>query len=121
MKHIALALFAMVAFCTAKVWAQDTLRGNPMQRLAVVDTAVSPRYVFILSPDCGCLYPYYPDVEYVFLPRHYAKLWLPDNTRERYNYGKYWDDWWRLPRAVEVEEVDGKKVIKDKNNDDDPR
>lgn len=120
-KHIALALFALMVLCVpSKIWAQDTLRGNSLQRLAVVDTAVSPRYVYVLTSDCGGLIPYYPDVEYIFVYRD-DKLCFPEITRDRYFYGKYWYDWWRLPRAVEVEEVDGVKVIKDESIDDDPR
>lgn len=112
-KNILLLTLAVTAVCIhANVLAQDTVRCKRMQRIAtVIDTAESPRYVFIRQGDCGRLYPYYPNVEYIFVPIRSKELCLPEVTRESYFDGKYWDDWWRLPQILEVEDVDGKKII----------
>ncbi len=119
-----MSLFLLAALCFANgTQAQDTVRRERMERLhAVPDTVQKRQFLIARHECCGCLYPDYPNFEYIWLEMPWRrKLYFPEITRERYLDDKYWDDWWRLPRAVEVEEVDGKKVIKDNNNDDDAR
>ena len=121
---MALSLFLLAALCFANgTQAQDTVRRERMERLHAVPDTVQKRQFLIARHECrGCLYPDYPNFEYIWLEMPWRrKLYFPEITRERYLDDKYWDDWWRLPHAVEVEEVDGKKVIKDNNNDDDAR
>ncbi|MDY6371726.1 MAG: hypothetical protein SPL12_05445 [Bacteroidales bacterium] len=74
--------------------------------------AIEKTFVFVDS-DCGCLLPYYPDVEYVWTPRRFVKLpQLPSSVYEQYTSDKTLYEDRRLPPLVEIEDVDGIKIIK---------
>lgn len=65
--------------------------------------------------------PYYPDVEYVWMPRRIVKFpQLPSSVLEQYTSDKTLYENRKLPPLVEIEEVDGVKIIK-KEATDDPR
>lgn len=121
---MALSLFLLAALCFANgTQAQDTVRRERMERLhAVPDTVQKRQFLIARHECCGCLYPDYPNFEYIWLEMPWRrKLYFPEITRERYLDDKYWDDWWRLPQSVDVEDIDGQKVIKDNDNNDDSR
>jgi hypothetical protein len=81
---------------------------------------IEKRIVFVHS-DCGGLLPYYPDVEYVWMPRRIVKFpQLPSSVLEQYTSDKTLYENRRLPPLVEIEEADGIKIIK-KEATDDPR
>lgn len=119
-----MVLFLLAAFgITNGVHAQDTVRRKRMERLhAVPDTVQKRQFLIARHECCGCLYPDYPNFEYIWLEMPWRrKLYFPEITRERYLDDKYWDDWWRLPQSVDVEDIDGQKVIKYNDNNDDSR
>ena len=120
-RHIVLVLFLLAAFGIANgVHAQDTVCRKRMERLQAVPDTVQKRQYFIIRGRCdGCLYPYYSDIEYVWVNRPLSELYFPEITREGYFDGKYWDEWWRLPQSVDVEDIDGQKVIKDNDKNED--
>ena len=64
---------------------------------------------------------YYPDVEYVWMPRRIVKFpQPPSSVLEQYTSDKTLYENRRLPPLVEIEEADGIKIIK-KEATDDPR
>ena len=81
---------------------------------------IEKRIVFV-HDDCGGLMLYYPDVEYVWMPRHYSPVpQLPWSVFEQYTSDKTLYENRKLPPLVEIEEADGIKIIK-KETTDDPR
>ncbi|MBQ9588377.1 MAG: hypothetical protein IJR26_11070 [Bacteroidales bacterium] len=81
---------------------------------------IEKRIVFVHSV-CGGVLPYYPDVEYVWIPRRIVKFpQPPSSVIEQYTRDKTLYENRRLPPLVEIEEVDGIKIIK-KEATDDPR
>ena len=80
--------------------------------------AIEKTFAFVHS-DCGGLLPYYPDVEYVWMPRRIVKLpQLPSSVLEQYTSDKTLYENRRLPPLVEIEEADGIKIIKKETTDD---
>ena len=76
---------------------------------------IEKRFVF-LHGDCGCLLPYDPDVEYVWMPRHYSPVpQLPWSVFEQYTSDKVSYEKRKLSSIVDIEEVDGIKIIKKHN------
>ena len=119
------ALFAAV-FCLiipAMAMGQDDIVGraqtDTISKLKSAPT-IEKRIVFV-HDDCGGLLLYYPDVEYVWMPRHYSPvLQLPWSVFEQYTSDKVSYEKRELSSMVEIEEADGIKIIK-KEATDDPR
>ncbi len=77
---------------------------------------IEKRIVFV-HDDCGGLLLYYPDVEYVWLPQPYVKTpQLPWSVLQQYTHDMAADEIWRWPCVIEIEEVDGVKIVKKEND-----
>ena len=118
-QNIVMAVLAVVMVCVpAGVRAQDTVRQERMQKIDYVATemAAMPKYIIHINNPGGCFFPYYPNTEYVF---SYWRPWLffPKTLSDSYNEYKAQADWWLMPQMVDIEEVDGQKMIKDKEID----
>ena len=77
---------------------------------------IEKRIVFV-HDDCGGLLLYYPDVEYVWLPQPYVETpQVPWSVLQQYTHDMAVDEIWRWPCVIEIEEVDGVKIVKKEND-----
>ena len=113
-----LAAILAAVFCLtipAMAIGQDNIgsrtQSDTISKLRAAPT-IEKRFVFVYR-SCGELYPYYPNIEYVWIPRLFVPVpELPGSVLEQYTRAKTLYENQKLPSMVEIEEVDGIKIIK---------
>lgn len=115
------AMFTAVLYLTMPIIAMgqnDSIGRTQTDTISKLKSAptIEKRIVFV-HDDCGGLLLYYPDVEYVWLPQPYVKTpQLPWSVLQQYTHDMAADEIWRWPCVIEIEEVDGVKIVKKEND-----
>ncbi len=115
------AMFTAVLYLTMPIIAMgqnDSIGRTQTDTISKLKSAptIEKRIVFV-HDDCGGLLLYYPDVEYVWLPQPYVETpQLPWSVLQQYTHDMAADEIWRWPCVIEIEEVDGVKIVKKEND-----
>lgn len=117
------AMFTAVLYLTMPVIAMgqnDSIGGTQTDTMSKLKALPEQEKRIVLSfrfRDCCCPTLYEPDVEHVWLPQLYVKTpQLPWSVLQQYTHDMAADEIWRWPCVIEIEEVDGVKIIKKEND-----